>query len=262
MAETFPVSLGDPALSSMWDGLSPHLIASFYPVERDGSSRFWKRVQGMPVVRAPLTDCNLDISLGWQSPFENAGQSAMPSLKAMLSSGALQPWVGDDGKASQFIGSFEGRTGITKLNSQQVFSGMPPLKFQMTALFRAWRDPVSEVAAPLNQLVKWALPDALADDGPLLALLEGIKKAAQGQPLDKAMAPSLLPSTAPTKIAMKYKGRTYMPLVIESITLPLGSPIDANGNFVDIAVPMTICSLAAIDGKDWDRTTNGKGFSA
>jgi len=260
--ETAPAgSSGDTMLlSSKWDGLSPHLIASFYPVERKDSSRFWQKVPGSPVVRAPLTECTLDVSMLWQSPFENAGQGTSPTMKAMLSSGAFKPWVGESGK--EFLGSFEGRSGMTKLNSTQVFNGMPPIKFQVTALFRAWADPESEVSAPVNQLMQWALPRDLADDGPLLEMLEGIKEAAQGKPLDSALSRSMLPSIAPTKIAMKYKDSVYMPLVIESMSLPLGSPVDASGRHVHMQVTMTICSLAAIDRNDWDRAKWGKGFSA
>jgi hypothetical protein len=259
---TSPPSLTDVTLSSKWDGLSPHLIASFFEVERKGSSRDWQHVQGGPTVRAPLTECNIDILLNWQSPFENAGLGAMPSLKAMLASGALQPRTEDKGQTSQFMGSFEGRTGITKLNSTQVFSGMPPLKIKATALFRAWSDPAGEVVAPLNQLIQWALPDALVEDGPLLSMLRAIEGAVKGNPLDKAIVDFMMPSRAPVKIGLTYKGRTYSPLVIESIWMPMSSPVDANGDFVEMPVTMTICSLAAIDRNDWSRTETVQGFSA
>lgn len=259
-------TMADHALSSMWDGLSPHLIASFYPVERIGSSRLWGRVSGSPVVKAPLTDVNLEAVLGWQSPFEDAGQSSMPTLKAMMQSGALQPWAGGDdgGTASRFVSKFEGRAGITKLNSTQVFNGMPPVKITATVLFRAWRDAASEVEAPFDKLMEWALPQDLASDGPILNALESIKGAAQGKPLDEAAAHAALPSLAPTKIAMTYKGRTYSPLVIESIGMPMGSPVDKNGRFVELAVPMTLCTLTALDRKDWANSgalfSDHKGF--
>ena len=53
-------------------------------------------------------------------------------------------------KSNDLLKQFEGRTGITKLNSTQVFTGMPPVKIQVTALLRAWRDSASEVEAPLR----------------------------------------------------------------------------------------------------------------
>ncbi len=246
-------------LTSLWDGLSPHLIATFWPVERVGSSRYWKRIEKdsqerpIPTVQAALTECSLDMQLGWSSPFEDSGNMA-PTMRAMLSSGAIQAFTDPGGSLSKFMGKFEGRTGVTKLNSTQVFAGMPPLKIQVVALFRAWRDPAKEVEAPVEQLVKWTLPERLADDGPIMAVLEGIKQFAQGKPLDEAMAYAALPPNAPARLAMKYKGRTYSPLVIESIGMPLSSPVDKDGHFVELLIPMTLCSLTAIDRDDWERS--------
>lgn len=243
-------------LSSLWDGLSPHLIASFFEVERSGNN--WQPVPNGTVVKAPLIESSMEMTLGWQSPFEGAGaDKGVPTLSAMLQSGALQPFVSDGGKASQTLGKFEGRTGITKLNSMQVFSGMPPVKIQVTALFRAWRDTLSEVETPANQLVRWALPQNLAPSGAVMALLEGIKQVASGKPLDDAAADVLLPSHSPCKIGMRYKGRILSPLVIESIGMPLNSPVDKNGRYVELAIPMTLCTLTALDRNDWDRATKG-----
>ncbi len=247
------------SLSSLWDGLSPHLIASFYEVERGGTDRqTWLTVQGGPSVKAPLTEANLELLLNWQSPFENAGaDKGMPSLSAMLQSGALQPYVSDGGNASKTLGKFEGRTGITKLNSMQVFSGMPPVKIQISAVFRAWSDPKTEVEAPFEQLMKWALPKQLAQNGAIMSMLEGIKQAAGGKPLDEAAANALLPSHAPVKIAMHYKGRLFSPLVIESIGQPLNSPVSGNGDFVELVIPMTLCTLTALDRNDWTGAKQG-----
>lgn len=60
-----------------------------------------------------------------------------------------------------------------------------------------------------------------------------------------------MPSMSPTSIAMRYKGRVYSPLVIESIGMPLSSPVNSDGDFVQLAVPMTLCTLTAIDRGDW-----------
>lgn len=243
-------------LSSLWDGLSPHLLASFWAVGRFSSeSSVWTKIENSPIVKAPLIESNLEMAMGWQSPFEQAGaEKGMPAISAMLQSGAIQPWVSGNGKASEIFRKFEGRTGITKLNSTQVFSGMQPVQLQVTALFRAWRNAAKEVEAPVNQLVEWSLPQELALDGPIMALLEGAKRVLSGKPLDEASAKAILPSQAPTKIAMKYKGRIYSPLVIERIGVPINSPIDESGKFVELAIPMTLCSLTAIDRKDWRRS--------
>jgi len=251
-----------PVLSSLWDGLSEHLIASLYEVGKIGQR--WGRIdrQTDPVtVKAPLIDAHMEMSLNWQSPFEQAGpESRAPALMAMLQSGALMPVVNalmpqnHDGdhpltplaqQASRFLQPFEGRTGITRLNSTQVFSGMPPVKITATALFRAWRDARLEVMRPYDKLMQWALPVELSDDGSLLARTVD---STRGQ---SDYVHALMPSRAPTRIGLTWKGRTWLPLVIESIGLPLSSPIDRYGDYVELAVPLTLCSLTALDRRDW-----------
>lgn len=185
--------------------------------------------------QGPLVDSNLESVLNWQSPFEQAGpESKAPALFAMLQSGALQPIVDSlnpfankktsasdpqsQQQAETFLKQFEGRTGITKLNSTQVFNGMPPVKITVTVLFRAWRDAASEVEAPFNKLMEWALPIELAKDGSLLSRAAETVRGTMGY------VEALLPSKSPTRIAMKYKGNLYSPLVIESIGMPMNSP--------------------------------------
>lgn len=248
-----------PVLGSKWDGLSPHLIASFFMVEnKDG---IWKRSESdTTTVRAPLTEASLEMALNWQSPFEAAGpETKAPALMAMLSSGALQPIVeavtgtknsasdasAAQKKSSDFLAQFEGRTGITRLNSTQVFAGMPPVKIQVNALFRAWDDPAREVEAPVEKLMQWALPVALSKDGSILS------RTAQTARGEMSYIEALFPSAAPVRIAMTYKGRTYSPLVIESIGKPLDAPVDRNGRHVELIVPMTLCSLTALDREMW-----------
>lgn len=228
-------------LSSLWDGLSPHLIASFYEVGRNG-----KRIDESTTVRAPLLESSLELTLGWKSPFENSGmESGFPTSAAMLQSGLLGPLV--DG--ADFIGQFEGRTGVTKLNSTQVFDAMQPAKMQVTALFRAWREPKREVEAPFSKLMEWALPVKLAEDGLVLSRL--ITAVKDGKLNSAGLAEVAMPSRAPTIIAMKYKNRIYSPLVIEAISAPLTSPVDKRGDYVEMALSMTLCTLAAIDRGDW-----------
>jgi hypothetical protein len=247
-------------LSSEWSGLSKHLLATFYEVRKNDSGRWVQDSQCDPqAVQAPLTEASMEIVLNWQSPFEQAGaESKAPALMSMLQSGALQPLVtmlggqNDSEKAAsaqqnsnKFLSQFEGRTGITKLNSTQVFTGMPPAKIQVTALFRAWKNPLAEVETPFEKLMAWALPVKLSPDGTFLE--RGVKAAKGGlQAIDV-----LMPSKSPIRIAMQYKGRTFSPLVIESIGMPLSSPVDVSGRFVELAVPMTLCTLTALDRDDW-----------
>jgi len=258
-------------LKSEWGGLSPHLLAKFYEVYRDDRGE-WLADDGI-VVTAPLTESNLDVTLNWQSPFENSGpETSMPTLMAMLQAGAFRPVIdslgGGIAAAAEAVGTtavkdmtaramsaahatarrLEGRAGITRLNSTQVFSGMPPVKLQVTALFRAWSDPVKEVEEPFNQLMAWALPQKLSELGPILARAGDYVAGTLDNPADV-----LAPSLAPTKLGMTYKGRRYAPLVIESIGQPIDSPIDSDGQFVELLVPMTLCTLTALDRNDWAR---------
>lgn len=238
-------------------GLNPHLLASFWEVDRQGNP------QGAAQVRAPLSQAEMEASLQWQSPFENAGaESKAPALLAMLQSGALQPVLaalnigGADGKAqagqassglSDALKTLEGRTGITKLNSTQVFVGMAPLKFNVTLVLRAWASPETEVEVPRQQLMLWALPKKLSPDGFLVNGLRAVKG-------EGAWVDTLMPSEAPTMIAMRYKRQVYKPLVIESIGQPLDSPIDGSGRYVQMSIPLTLATLTAWDRQDWINT--------
>jgi hypothetical protein len=234
-------------LKSKWDGLSKHLLASFWAVDRKGN-----RLDDI-TVKAPLIDSNLEIALNWQSPFERVGEDVFPTLQQVLQSGELQPMAQKiDAKLGTGLGSlvnqFEGKTSVTKLNSTQVFNGMPPAKFNVTALFRAWSDPEQEVHAPFNQLMQWALPIKLAADGSLFSRLTG-----GGLKVD-----TLFPSQAPTLIAVKYKDCIYSPMVIEQITKNTNAPIDKNGRFTELTVPMVLTTLSAIDRSDWSAMTSIK----
>lgn len=247
--------------SSPTSGLSPHLIASFYEVRRVGQSReaHWGKVDDSPIVKAPLTEASMEMVLNWQSPFESAGpETRAPAIFAMLQSGTLQPVIdalnplksdkqtsGKYEAKSGTLSQFEGRTGITKLNSTQVFNGMPPVKITVMALFRAWSNPAREVEAPFDQLMQWALPVHLDVDSTILS------RAAEAIKGSRDWVDALMPSQSPVKIAMQYKGRCYSPLVIESIGVPLNSPVTSEGKYASLLVPMTLCSLTAIDRKDW-----------
>ncbi|MDD5277917.1 MAG: hypothetical protein PHR16_17825 [Methylovulum sp.] len=272
-----PDNLVELTLSPDWHGLSKHLIATFSRVDHAGTPQPETTYAGQIYVnvKAAVTECNISFEPGWQSTMENlnAGNVA-PTLLAMLQSGAIQPVIDAinvdklaknvsfgngaineaiksvggvvdslKNKAPGYLNQFEGRTGITKLNSTQVFSGMPPVKIAVTVLFRAWHDPAREVEAPINLLVSWALPQRLSPDslGPLV-------KAAQGE---GDLIDAMLPSFSPAMVSFHYKNRLYSPMVIESIGLPLDSPVDRDGHFVELLVPMTLCSLTAWDKNDW-----------
>lgn len=245
-------AMGAKTGANSWTGLSPHHYANIYEVDHKGAV-----VAGTAVIQAVFSgDVSLEGTFSWQSPFDGAGaESKAPALMSMLQSGAFQPLIDSlGGKAKDAlqdtVNEARGRTGITKLNSTQVFSGMPPLKIQGSLLFRAWENPVLEVEQPLDTLMKWSLPHFLAPEGTLLSNAIDYVKGNS----DKSLIEAIMPSEAPPLVGLTYKGRTYAPLVIESINLPLGSPIDANGNFINMLVPITFATLTAMDGNDWLKT--------
>lgn len=238
----------------LWDGLNPTLIATIYEVDHkseplDEASR----------VRCLFVDdANLEVTLNWQSPFEGAGPEARaPTLSAMLQSGAIQPIAerlgdGVGGATKEVSETARGRTGITKLNSTQVFSGMPPLRIQATIMLRAWRDPQAEVEEPLDQLMAWGLPKRLAPEGTLLTA--AIDWISEGDRDVNGFVEAAMPSFAPSLLAIRYKGRLYAPMVIESIGVPLNSPSDKYGRFVQLQLPVTLSTLTAWDGRDWENS--------
>lgn len=248
-------------LGSQWDGLNTNLLATFFEVEKVGSE--YKRKEGLYVV-APLTDASCELTQNWTSPFEQSGvdQSA-PYLTAMLQTGGLSQVVdavgsalgfeGDGGMANEALKQAQGRSSVTKLNSTQIFSGMPPVKFSVTALFRAWSNARDEVERPMEKLVEWSLPKAIVNEGTL------IERGVQIQKGSADWWSAIMPSKAPCLVGMTYKGRTWMPMVIESISIPIASNVTGSGEFVELAIPMTLATLTAIDAKDWATTSVNHG---
>ena len=82
-------SLDANTLSSLWDGLSTHLIASFFEVAKIGDDAWGRTDKTDPkTVLAPLTEANMEVALNWQSPFEQAGpESKAPALMAITHHG-------------------------------------------------------------------------------------------------------------------------------------------------------------------------------
>lgn len=256
--------------SSSWQGLNKQLLATFYPVNtviKDGK-RYYVRdlTQGAPVIAPILDGAEMEYQFNWQSPFEQMGsETKAPALTAMLQSGILPTAfsgfmnstmgetateaIGTENKdsISNALKSMEGRTGITKLNSTQTFSGMPPIKCTMKLYFRAYQNAKKEVNDPIKQLLKWAVPKELSPDSTLVIMAN---EAANGTSDVGKYISALMPSVAPTMIAMEYKGRIYKPMVIEAISDPITSPTTSDGYYASAEVSLTISSVTAWDRQD------------
>ncbi|WP_321821479.1 MULTISPECIES: hypothetical protein [unclassified Burkholderia] len=259
---------GTTILKSDWTGLNPNLLAKFYPLKR--TSDGWAQSNDVRQISAadkftvddgyevwcPVTDGQSEMTLNWHSPFEGAGaESKAQTLSAMLQSGELSPFVQAVGErvgvtstadaASAALASAEGRAGITKLNSTQVFQGMPPVKLSMTLHFRALIDPVSEVKAPISMLKQWAVPQYLAADG---VVTNAVKNGAQD-----GIVQTIFPSMTPQIIGMRYGDMTWEPLVIESVSDPFTGPRDVDGVMISCSVNVTLATLTALDRRDIQR---------
>lgn len=248
-------------LKSKWDGLSQHLLASLYPVNRRGDP-----LPDEPSVVAPLTDAMLQGQANWQSPFEQSGvENKAPFITALLQSGGAESLLqfipsrfreGDGALANlsreitEFSRSGENRSGMTKLNSTQIYSGSPPLKITGTLHFRAFSDPQAEVHDPVDQLVRWFLPAQLAPNGNLVSALQEIGNG--------NFLKALLPSEAPQPVAFRYGGRLFAPMVIEDLQHPLTVPRSIDGEMLHVTMQISLATLTSMDRQDWDRSAQGK----
>jgi hypothetical protein len=108
----------------------------------EGANARWEREPGSLEVRAPITGGSLEQTANWVFPFESQTVDAkLSSLSSVFQVGGFEAMLNSLQQylpADSFLGgSIDvatqqlktlGRTGVTKLNSTQVFSGMPPLK--------------------------------------------------------------------------------------------------------------------------------------
>lgn len=248
-------------LTSKWTGLSPHLLASLSAVDRRGNP-----LTPEVSVVGPITDAAIEIAANWQSPFEQSGvENKAPFITALLQSGGAEALLqfiparfrqGDGTLASlsreieEFSRAGENRSGMTKLNSTQIYSGSPPLKITLTMHFRAFDNPGVEVHAPTDQIAKWCLAAQLAPNGNLVSALQELGSG--------NFLKALLPSEAPQPVAFRYGGRLFSPMVIESVSQPLTVPRSIDGEMLHVTMQMTLATLTSMDRTDWDRGGQGR----
>lgn len=264
------------ASGSNWGSLHPDLIVTLSSCDRKGNATG-------DSVKAVIKEGSMEQQFNWKSPFEDMQVEMLhPNLMLAangLTSGAVPALMqslfdvtqgqetatsetGEGGSANgagggmsgmlkELVGSldkFDGRSGITKMNSRQVFAGHSPLKITMTLLFRAWQDPNSEVVKPFQTLQKMAYPKTLAEDH---------IQAVGGEEMGVDMAiKAIFPSEAPSFVKMTYKGETYPPMVIETIGKPLDAPYSIMGDLW-LEVPITLETAHSLDYKDLELARAG-----
>jgi len=247
-------------LGSDWGSLAQVFMARIFVCDAQGIADTTE----FAGVYGPLIEGGgISITQNWQSPFENSGpETKAPTLTGMLQTGGLVPVLNalqaispfKDGAVADSINSssdklksvmhdLQGRTGVTRLNSRQVFAGMPPVKFTFGIRFRAITNAQKEVEAPLARLLEWVFPQELANDGILSEVLQTTKDV-------DSFIKALFPSKAPKLLGLTHGGRTYPPSVIENIDFPMDAPRDAQGNYIDLTVQVSMSTLTALDRPD------------
>ncbi|MDK4688657.1 hypothetical protein [Kingella negevensis] len=242
--------------TSNWGSIHPDLIAQFKQIDAKGTET------GVAFA-ALVKDGSVSQSIDWQSPFEemtadkknpNIGVFSQFTQTGLL--GELAQSMGGEQqggwqKLADFSDSHAGRSGMTKLNSRQVYTGHAPLKIEMTLIFRAWQDPQSEVITPFTALQRMAYPAKIAAN-----VLDETVNGTRENGVSSAASTILFPSEAPKFVRLTYKGETYPPLVIESIGKPLDAPYSPMGDLF-LEVPVSLQSYQSLDFADIQAAKNG-----
>jgi len=234
-----------------WGMLNPILLGKVALCDKKGVA------QGGPTITAIMMDADMTIESQYNSPFENSNpESRLPVLMGTLQSG---DWVNTVDKVLGNLGllnggagltedvknklnQLEGRSNFTKLNSTQIYVSSSSARLNLTVFFEAWADARHEVEHQIATLQQWSLPIKLSDD------------SAVGNLSEEMSLTSLFPSEVPPFVSFTYGKKRYSPLLIESVSAPLVTPKDSEGNRIVVEVNITLVSRQA-----WDKA-NIKGF--
>ena len=240
-----------------WGGLSKHLFARIFPCNAAGVEKLDDKGRATDIF-VPATDVQFEATLNWQSPFEQSGpESKAPTIMALLQTGQVAtianqlqdiaagtPIEGISrtvaGKFESWARELEGRTGITKLNSRQVFAGMPPVRITMNLHLRAFTDADIEVMDPYQRLLEWAFPQKLAANGIISEIISN----------SEGFIRAMFPSEAPQMVGLTYGNNRYAAMVIESVSNPLDGPMDESGRPLYRTVQIVLATLTALDKND------------
>lgn len=207
-----------------------------------------KPLDGEQVV-AVAVDGDLSVESQYSTPFDNSNpEHRLPTLIGMLQSGNWVDTLGTIAKNTfgieisqdqeSTLRSLEGLSSLTKVNSTQIFTSTQSVSINMTLLFSAWRSAKTEVEDQLKNLLQWALPAKL-EEGSLLANLSEQKNLK-----------SLFPSKVPPYVSLHYGGKKYLPMLIQSVSTPLVVPMDADGDRIQVQVPVHFLSRTAWDAQN------------
>lgn len=198
-------------------------------------------------VEALVLDSNLSQESTWSTPFENSNpENRLPSLLGSLQSGVASETAKTLGwqNLSEALEKAGGRSSFTKINSTQIYVSSQSAQIQMILLFSAWSDARIEVEQPLGLLHQMSTPVELSDKTTVQNILSD---TGEGGGIDLH---TFLPSLIPPKLTLKYGGRTYKDLILQSFSRPLSGNMDKHGNLMQAEVQITLVGYQAWDGKD------------
>lgn len=200
---------------------------------------------GIGTVEALVIDGTLSQESTWSTPFENSNpENRAPSLLGALQSGVASDFVKSVGLEGtglkDAVDKVQGRSSFTKVNSTQIYVSSQSAQIQLTLLFSAWTDARAEVERPIGLLQQMSAPVDLAEQGLLTSAVESGSISIE----------TFFPSVIPPKVTLKYGGRTYKDLILQSFNRPLSGVMDGNGNLLQAEVTITLVGYQAWDGKD------------
>ncbi len=264
-------------LGSVWreKGLNKNLVVKIRPVvegnfEGGQGQQTYSIDTSQPTVESIFEDANFSIESQYSTPFESSNpEGRLPNLMGMIQSGQINAayyslfalsndptgvgatvaegvsmaanvtGVGDmlsesEGKLQGLLG----RSNFTKLNSRQIFTSSNSVRITGTLFFQAWANAKVEVEDALQQLQIWSSAAELSKQS---LLVGGIKDG-----FSEAMFPSVIPPL----VQLQYGGKTYSPMVIESVSAPITAPMTKDGDRIAVRVQVVFLSLTAWDAQN------------
>ena len=264
-------------LGSNWGsfGLNQNLVVKIRAVvegnfEGGQGAQTYEIDASQPSVESLFEDADFAIESQYSTPFESSNpEGRLPNLMGMVQSGQANAAffgffaaAGDPtgtaaalAEAGSFVvdvlGADEllieaqnklqglaGRSNFTKLNSRQIFTSSNSVRITGSLVFQAWANAKTEVEDALEQLQKWALPVELSGKSLLAAgFSDGFTEA-------------MFPSIIPRMVQLQYGGKTYSPLIIESVSAPITAPMNKDGSRIAVKAQITFLSLTAWDANN------------
>lgn len=266
-------------LGSNWSekGLNKNLIVKIRPVvegnfEGGQGQQTYNVDTAAPIVESLFEDAEFTIESQYSTPFESSNpEGRLPNLMGLIQSGQVSAAyysffaaandptgftgaVGDIGaavgeatgiSASGVLEAAEGelqgllgRSNFTKLNSRQIFTSSNSVRISGSLIFQAWANAKTEVEDAVEQLQIWASAAKLSAES---LIVGGIKNG---------FSESMFPSIIPPLVQLQYGGKTYSPMVIESVSAPITAPMNKNGHRIAVKVQVTFLSLTAWDAQN------------